>query len=129
MGKRFAIVIGVAALAVAVPALAGQTAKFDSRVTLPPPQKHPFHGVVRSIKHACEVHRKVKVFWQRPGPDRLLGGGTDWSNRSGNWSARQLVLAEGDYYAKVMRSKKNAAGTSFVCRGDRSPTRHVLHQG
>jgi hypothetical protein len=129
--RRIALMaVGVlAAGAVAVPALASHTVKIDSTVTLPPPQKHPFSGEVESSNHACEVHRKVKVFRVQPGRDHVTDAGdaTDWSNSRGKWRNRQYISPEGNYYAKVVRTER-AAGT-IVCRGDRSPTRHVQHQG
>src|SRR4051794_8548243 len=140
MGKRFAILIGVAAAGVmalgaqktaAVPALASHTVKIDSMVTLPPPQKRPFYGRVKSNKHACEVHRLVKVYRVRPGRDHVAdrGDAKDRTNQRGKWRDRQLILGEGDFYAKVVRRKEGTAGTTFVCRQDRSPIRHVEHQG
>jgi hypothetical protein len=139
MGKRFAFVIGVAAAGVmalgaqttaAVPARASHTVKIDSRVTLPPPQKNPFYGRVKSSEHACEVHRLVKVYRVTPGRDHAVDGGDakDRTNQRGKWRVGQALLSERNYYAKVVRHKEGTAGTTFVCRQDRSPTRHVEAQ-
>jgi hypothetical protein len=132
--KRVLICVSLgvlAASAVAVPALAGHTVKIDSRVSLPPPQKTPFHGRVKSSRHACEVDRLVKVYRVRPGRDPVAdrGDAKDRTNRRGKWRAIQQLLPEGNYYAKVVRRKEGTAGTTFVCRQDRSATRHVEHQG
>jgi|SRR5215208_699955 len=136
MGKRFAILIGVAAAgvmalgagAVAVPALAGQTVKIDSKVTLAVGcadlrggqcYASLFHGRVESSKHACEVQREVRVFSEHRRGDGLVG--KDKTNRHGKWK----VVAPphpGFYYAKVLRREEGTAGTTFVCRGDRSET-------
>jgi hypothetical protein len=123
--------VGVlAACAVAVPALASPTVKIDSKVTLPPQPRSPFHGRVKSSEHACEVHRLVKVFRRRPGRDWFVDGDVkDRTNQRGKWRVGQDVLPAGKYYAKVLRRKEGTAGATFVCRGDRSPTRHVPHQG
>ena len=63
----------------------------------------------------------VKLFEVRSGPkpNKLLG--KDRSNRRGNW---KLVrpLEPGRFYAKVVPSDDGTAGTSFVCRGDRTET-------
>ena len=123
MRKRSAIVIAASVGALALlgttsPGLATQTVKFDSKVTMPP-NAPAFHGRVKSSKHACEVHRKVKLFKQRPGPDKLLG--KDRSNRRGKWKVIVDPLNPGSYYAKVVRREEGAAGTIFVCRGDRGP--------
>jgi len=108
-------------------ALASHTVKIDSRVTLPPPQLHPFYGRVKSGKHACLVHRLVKVYRVTPGRDHVAdrGDAKDRTNQRGKWKNRQLILREGNFYAKVVRRKE----ANFVCRPDRSPTRHVQHQG
>jgi hypothetical protein len=106
------------------------TVKIDSKVTLPPQPRSPFHGRVKSSEHACEVHRLVKVFRRRPGRDWFVDGDVkDRTNQRGKWRVGQDVLPAGKYYAKVLRRKEGTAGTTFVCRGDRSPTRHVPHQG
>jgi hypothetical protein len=124
MGKRFAIVLGIAAagvIALAATASAGvgkhDTVKIDSKVTLA--HYNPFHGRVKSSKHACEVQREVKVFKPRSGPDKLIG--KDRSNKLGKWRADFDLLTAGIYYAKVVRREEGTAGTIFVCRGDRSP--------
>jgi hypothetical protein len=108
-------------------ALASHTVNIDSRVTLPPQERRPFYGRVKSSKHACLVHRLVKVFEPRPGRDHIVD--KDRTNQRGKWRAAQYVLPEGRYYAKVLRREEATAGTTFVCRGDRSPRRHVYRQG
>jgi hypothetical protein len=129
------IAAAVAVVGSAVPAASAggdkpNPVKIDSRVTLPLPQTNPFYGRVESSKHACEVDRKVEVFRPQPGRDHLVHpGGTDRSNRRGQWRAGQEMLPGGHYYARVVRTEEGTAGKTFVCRGDRSPTRHVNYQG
>ena len=103
----------------AVPALATNTVKIDSKVTISS-QPPAFHGHVKSIKHACEIQRKVKLFKERTGADKLLG--TDKTNHLGRWKILLTPLKSGAYYAKVVRREEGTAGTIFVCRGDRSKT-------
>jgi hypothetical protein len=104
-----------------------KTVKIDSRVTLPPPQERPFYGRVKASRHACLVHRLVKVYRVTPGRDHVAdqGDAKDRTSQHGKWRNRQLILREGNFYAKVVRRKE----ANFVCRPDRSPTRHVQHQG
>jgi hypothetical protein len=109
----------VALVVVAVQALATQTVKINSRVTISS-NAPAFHGHVKSSNHACEVQRKVKLFKQRSGPDKLLG--KDKTNGHGRWEIDVEPLKSGAYYAKVVRRSEGAAGTIFVCRGDRSRT-------
>ena len=112
------VALGATAL-VAVPALATQTVKINSKVTIS--TKAPaFHGRVKSSNQACEIHRKVKLFKQRHGADKLLG--TDKTNHRGKWEIDVQPLKSGAYYAKVVRRSEGTAGTIFVCRGDRSRT-------
>ena len=74
MGKRFAIVIGVAAAGVM--ALGTQTAaalpKYQTRVTIAK-ESCCYHGRVYSEVRKCLDGRKVVLFKQRPGADRRLG--------------------------------------------------------
>ena len=117
MGKRLAIVIGVAAAGVmlAVPALAGQTVK--STITVDDRPKLLLKGSVESRKHACEVDRRVKLFFKGEGFNGDLAG-SDTSNRHGVW---KIPISGGHfYYARVVRSKEDTAGTTFVCGGDRT---------
>jgi hypothetical protein len=117
--RVLAIVAIAAAAALAVTAVAfGATKRFDSTVTLA--KSDPFHGRVISDKHACEVDRHVKIYNQKPGPDGLFG--RTKTNNQGEWS--KPAMPNGDFYAIVIRREEGTAGTIFVCRGDRSTTRH-----
>jgi hypothetical protein len=109
-----------AAVVLAVAALAGATnvKRFDSKVTLA--RANPFHGHVSSGKHACEQSRRVKVFNKYPGHDGLFGKTT--TNNHGRWAIP--ASPNGRFYAKVTRRSEGTAGTIFVCRSDRSRTRH-----
>ena len=121
--SRRAAVLAFAALpaatVAAVPAVATNTVKIDSRVTISdnPPA---FHGHVRSQRNACERDRKVKLYKQRRGPDRLLG--KDQTNHRGRWVIAVEPLKSGAYYAKVRRREEGTAGTIYVCRHDTSRT-------
>jgi hypothetical protein len=111
-------VVSAAAIA-AVPAMATNTVKIDSRVTISdnPPA---FHGHVKSQRNACERHRKVKLYKQRHGDDKLLG--KDKTNRHGRWVIEVDPLRSGAYYARVKRREEGTAGTIYVCRHDTSRT-------
>lgn len=59
-----------------------------------------FHGTLKSSKSACAVGRTVKLFREKPGPDKLLG--TDTSNAKTKWSIPiGKRLTSGSYYAKA----------------------------
>jgi len=117
--RRIAVMaVGVlAAGVVAVPALAIQTVRNDSRVIWSGPNRPSFSGRVKSSRHACEFNRYVKLLMVRSGPDELLG--KDRTNRRGQWTVRHPI-EPGRFYAKVVRRKERTAGTIFVCRRDRS---------
>jgi hypothetical protein len=122
---RRAALIVCAALATAfaaVPALATNVVKIDSKVTISA-HAPAFHGRVKSDNHACETGRKVKLFKRRHGPDHLLGH--DETNHKGRWQVGVNPLSSGAYYAKVTRREEGTAGTIYVCRRDRSRTRVV----
>jgi hypothetical protein len=113
-------------------ALASQTVKINSRVTLKIRCAHHigggcnkdlFHGRVNSRKHACVVHRTVKLFDRQRGPDGPRG--KDKTSYRGKW--RLVRPAQpGFFYAKVLRREVRTAGTTFVCRGDRTRV-HDFH--
>jgi hypothetical protein len=108
-----------AAAIAAIPALAANTVKIDSRVTISD-NAPAFHGHVKSERNACERHRKVKLYKQRHGDDKLLG--KDKTNRHGRWVIKLDPLKSGAYYAKVKRREEGTAGTIYVCRRDTSRT-------
>jgi hypothetical protein len=137
MGKRFAIVIGVAAAGVM--ALGAQTAvaapdvvKYDTKLTITTDRGFLYHGRVQSDRdrnpgydpakavRECMEGRRVILFTKRPGADRKIdtlrsqfrpdyGEGIWWMPPH-----RHLHRV----YAKVTRK----VGDGFVCRADRSPT-------
>jgi len=129
MGKRFAVVIGVAA--VGVIALGAQTGaaasegvvSYGTEVTIFK-DGPALHGEVNSRGgRKCWVGREVILFRKRPGPDRMLGADRSvFRRRNGahNWEVRVKGAthssAVGHVYAKVMRE----VGDGFVCRADKS---------
>ena len=116
MGRRFALVIGVAAAGVM--ALGAQTAvakTHNTKLTITTWEGGLFWGhVVSGDRKKCEAGRRVTLFKQRPGADRKLGSGR--SGRDGSWGVR-APYEIGAVYATV--SPK--VGDGFVCGGDRSP--------
>jgi hypothetical protein len=75
-----------------------------------------FHGKVHSPATFCRVHRKVRLYRVRSGPDKLLG--SDHSEENGAWKVEVERLRSGAYYAKAKRFSSAALG--FTCRPDRS---------
>ena len=122
--RRAALIVCavLTAAVAAVPALATNVVKIDSKVTISA-HAPAFHGRVKSDNHACETGRKVKLFKRRHGPDHLLGH--DETNHRGRWQVGVNPLSSGAYYAKVTRREEGTAGTIYVCRRDRSRTRVV----
>ncbi len=132
LGRRFVIVIGVAAAGVI--ALGAQTAaapnvvKYDTKVTIAvdsEPRGRLYYGEVRSKVRKCMEGRQVILFQVRPGPNRVLGtavrtqleGGPEDDTPRAPWGPVQSYQG-GDLYAKVQRE----GGDGFVCRDDRSET-------
>jgi hypothetical protein len=124
MGKRYAIVIGVAAAGVM--ALGAQTAtagpevvKYDTKVTLRLHDHERFIYWVQSKGRKCERGRRVVLFQVRPGADRKVGAARS-EHRSGPRRGEAVITArEGGapvWYAKVSREVHDG----FVCGGDRS---------
>ncbi|HEY8810738.1 MAG TPA: hypothetical protein VIM28_12040 [Solirubrobacterales bacterium] len=99
MAARLSILL-VAALAVALlPAALAASASNSTTIVLS--LKNPaFHGTLKSSKSACATGRTVKLFREKPGPDKLLG--TDKSNAKTKWSIPLgKRLTSGSYYAKA----------------------------
>jgi hypothetical protein len=122
MGKRFALVIGVAA--VGVMALGAQT------VMAGHPGLHrdpivPWHGGLGSEVRKCVEGRRVILFKQLPGPDRKLGSdrikqlGEAADPADPGWFRwYRWASMDGRVYAKVMPKVRDG----YVCRADRSRT-------
>ncbi len=120
MGKRFAMVIGVAAAGVM--ALGAQSAtavvEYDTKLTINKERGGLFYGSVRSDVRKCKVGRRVVLFKRRPGADRKLG--TDRSGPVGNdrasWQVDLPRGVHGHKYANVRRK----VGDRFMCRSNRA---------
>jgi hypothetical protein len=121
--KRFAIVIGVAA--VGMMALGAQTGaaatgvvEYGTKLTIFQ-DGTSLHGEVKSKVRQCWEGREVIVFRKRPGPDRKLGATRSGpAARSHNWSVNVKVGKEkprtpqlGRVYAKATPK----VGDGFVC--------------
>ena len=113
----------VAVAAIAAPATGTRVVKINSKVSIQS-RSLVFHGKVRSANSGCREGRKVKlkrVF--SGGPDQVVG--KDTTDSHGRWritpqGSAGISLAH--FYARVRRQSQGAAGTIFVCRGDRSRT-------
>ena len=131
MGKRFAILIGMAATGVmALGAQTGAAASegvvsYGTKLTIYKDGAQ-LHGQVRSGVRECWEGREVIVFKKRPGPDRKLGATRSGPQaKSHNWrfwvkgankEANEKVLRDLDVYAQVTPK----VGDGFVCRADTS---------
>jgi hypothetical protein len=144
--KRFAIVIGVAA--VGVMALGAQTAmaqtaaeapavvKYDTTLTITHEAGNPagWHGRLLTNRKECMGGRRVILFKRQPGADRKLGtdrslfdphawitgtlpAATPVYGPAGQWGVKPAPL-DGRVYARVSLK----VGDGFVCRADRSLT-------
>jgi hypothetical protein len=128
MGKRFALVIGVAAAGVM--ALGAQTASagivhYDTTLTITKEGAGSgglYHGQVKSEVNKCMKGRRVVVFKRLPGADRKLG--TDRSRspapRGGYSWFSWKVNVHRDYGNRVYARVKPKVRDRYVCRADRS---------
>ena len=131
MGKRFAIVIGVAAagvmgFGVQTTAAAPEVVKYDTKLTLrlhtagrADDNHDRFIYRVQSELGKCERGQRVVLFQVRPGADRKVGAARS-GHRSGPRRGEAVITARGGgapvWYAKVSREVHD----EFVCRGARS---------
>ena len=128
MGKRFAILIGLAAAGVM--ALGAQTAfaaTYNTRLTITVEQGPLIHGLVFSGGgRGCDIGRRVTLFKQRPGADRKIFavrsgarfGTKKPSPPAGGWG-RTVRQAKAGW--RVYAEATSKVGDGFVCSGDRSP--------
>ena len=139
MGKRYAIVIGLAAAGVM--ALGAQTVtaapkvvKYDTKLTtIFQDGGGNLHGSVKSEAKWCERGRRVVLFKQRPGADRRLGParishhiGAHHDSPGAIWNAWVAPRAHGwQVYAEVRRRVR--VRHRLVCLPARSPTHRVTH--
>ena len=151
LGRRFAIVIGVAATGVmalgaqttaAAPEVVGaQTAaaaapevvKYRTRLLITTERGFLHHGRLLSDRdrnpgydpaHAvrkCMEGRRVTVFKQRPGADRKLGTRRSRLDR-GHGIWGAPRWVRGPRQAQVYAKVRREVHDDFVCRGDRSDT-------
>jgi hypothetical protein len=123
-GGSTAVLLAVAALAVAASAGATRTVRIPSQVSIKNHHGLRFVGRVTSPKHACVEQRQVVLYRViENGPDEALG--RDTTGSQGNWGVEVSGFAGislSHFYAKVKRLSEGAAGTIYVCRGDRSRT-------
>jgi hypothetical protein len=119
--RRLTVFCLTAFLAVsASAAFGGNVVKIRSKVTIAEEDLR-FHGRVISPKAACEQGRKVKLKRVTSGPDQVMG--TSTTDAQGRWEVQVSGFAGislSRFYARVRRRAEGTAGTTFVCRADRS---------
>ena len=110
--RRTALLLAFTLVAVLLPTASAAGASYPTKVIVS--LKFPaFHGTLKSGKGACATGRKVKLFRQRSGPDKLLG--TDRSNAKTRWSIPLgKRLTSGSYYAKAPTKGNCKSGKSQV---------------
>jgi hypothetical protein len=112
--KTLAIVLCLASFATMC-AVAAARLTFDSTIKIYN-SAPAFHGRVNSMGGSfCVENRKVKLFKQRNGPDRLLG--RKHTNPEGRWKIH-FPPPSGVYYAKV--KELSSASLDVTCRRDKS---------
>lgn len=117
--SRISLAAVLVALTLAAPASAGRS--YSTGISMS--SKFPaFHGRLSSPYTYCEQNRKLKLYRQRMGADKLLG--TALSESDGYWEipiGRRLT--SGSYYATV--TARTNAIVGVTCRAAKSPVRFV----
>jgi len=106
-------ILAIAAVAALLPFAASAAASYKTKIVVS--IKFPaFHGKIESPRHGCLGSRKVKLYSQKSGPDKLLGTGKSEDN--GKWSILigKKKVAPGTYYATVAARGKCASAKSGV---------------
>jgi hypothetical protein len=149
MGKRFAIVIGVAAagvVALGAQAAAGapDVVKYDTKLTITMDRGFLYHGSVLSDRDGfedpsqlvdgnpgydpanavreCMDGRRVILFKQRPGADRKLATLRSQFRPDYGWGDWGMPRGPGVGHARVYAKVRAKVSDRFVCRADRSAT-------
>jgi hypothetical protein len=135
MGRRFAIVIGVAAVG-GVMALGAQTAaaapdvvKYETELRITHELHRTnrgvlWHGGVESEVTKCERLRRVVLFRVQSGADRKLGTTRSHENKTDWFEWWMWARQKGRVYARVTPKVRDG----FVCRADRSATIGTNHR-
>jgi hypothetical protein len=103
----------------AILVLAGSaTAGMSYKTTISMSEKFPaFHGTLHSPYAYCTQNRKVKVYRESNGPDKLLASGV--SESDGSWEAPiGSKLTSGAYYSSV--AAKYSAEIGVTCHAAKS---------
>lgn len=121
MGKRFGIVIGVAAagamaLGAQTTAAAPKVVKYDTSLETGHKEHTVYHGRVASKVSKCERGRRVVLYKKQPGADRKVGH--DRTGKDRLWSFASRDQSRGQAYAKATRERHKG----FVCLAARAPT-------
>jgi hypothetical protein len=115
--RRALLAVLAVALLPAISASGARTYKTKVIVSLKSPA---FHGRLQSGYGACIADRKVKLFRERPGPDRLMGIDARSGFYHGTWSIPLgRRAASGTYYARAMVQGDCLPGKSKRIRIDR----------
>jgi hypothetical protein len=108
-----ASIAGTVAIGAVVPA-GGQDMPFESKIRLK--NAFPaFHGKVKSDSDLCVANRKVRLFKEKKGEDKVLG--KDRTDSGGYWEVLKDPKS-GVYYAKVNQYANESTG--LVCLPDKS---------
>jgi len=114
MSPRTALSTAAFVLAVALLLAAPATAGMTYKTTISMSEKFPaFHGKLHSPYAYCTQNRKVKLYREKMGPDKLLG--TDVSESDGIWEipiGNRLI--GGSYYSTV--AAKHSAEVGVTCK-------------
>ncbi len=102
----------LAALAIAAPAGAGSYETFKTTVGIS--GKYPaFSGKLSSGNGYCKGLRKVKLWSEKNGPDKLLG--STESDAAGKWAIDvSAKLGSGAYYATVTAKKSTEVAVACL---------------
>jgi hypothetical protein len=108
----------IGALALAVPAQS-HNAGYASHVTIHTDEfQVDFRGRVTSDLHACETHRKVKLYTG----EGVYTGFYDRTDAEGRYEINSGPTVAPTYYTRATRKVIDRPGHRHVCRAASSPT-------
>jgi hypothetical protein len=118
MFPRTVLSIAALALAAILVLVAPATAGMSYKTTISMSEKFPaFHGKLHSPYTYCAQNRKVKVYREKNGSDKLLA--SDTSDSDGSWEAPiGNKLTSGAYYSSV--TAKYSAEIGVTCQAAKS---------
>ena len=114
--------------------VAAHTDRYDTEINInAAPNEDYFYGALTSEKGACEPKRKIDLYRERGGPDKLVDESRSIDNvDNATWTIEvtgtTTAFQDGTYYSKALkRDLGSGSAHSHVCEGAKSSKVDIAH--